>query len=163
MIEVIEADITTLKVDAIVNAANQWLYEAGTLDIAIRRAAGPKLEKHCHELGGCFVGQAVITPGFKLPAKWVIHAVGPKWEGGDHNEPELLATCYKNTLQLAVDNNIKTIAIPGISTGIYAYPKSQAIPIAINQMREFEDRFERIIACCFTQNDKMRYLEVLES
>ena len=161
MIEVIEANITTLKVDAIVNAANQWLYEAGTLDIAIRRAAGPKLEKHCRNLDGCPVGEAVITPGFKLPAKWIIHAVGPKWEGGDQNEPELLATCYKNTLQLAVDEGIKSIALPGISTGIYAYPKSQAVQIAIQQMQAFEKKFERIIACCFTQNDKMRYLEYL--
>jgi len=163
MIEVIQADITTLKVDAIVNAANSTLLGGGGVDGAIHRAAGPELTKFCATLGGCPTGEAKITPGFKLPAKHVIHTVGPVYHGGKSNEATLLANCYRNSLELALQHGVRTIAFPSISTGAYGYPKEEAARIAVKVMREFENRFERIIACCFGAADKTLYESVLAS
>ncbi len=161
MIKVIQADITTLSVDAIVNAANTTLLGGGGVDGAIHRAAGPELLAACRKIGGCPTGEARITPGFKLPAKWVIHTVGPVWHGGDRNEPTLLANCYRNSLELALKNGAKTIAFPGISTGVYGYPKDQAAKIAVIVMREYENKFDEIICCCFSGGDKALYEKVL--
>lgn len=161
MIEVIQADITTLEVDAIVNAANSTLLGGGGVDGAIHRAAGPELKKFCATLGGCPTGEARITPGFRLAAKHVIHTVGPVYHGGQSGEPALLANCYRNSLELALKNGVRSIAFPSISTGVYGYPKDEAARIAIRVMREFEPRFDRIIACCFSEADRARYEQVL--
>lgn len=131
-IVVTQADITTLQVDAIVNAANQSLLGGGGVDGAIHRAAGPELLQECRTLGGCPTGQAKITAGYRLPAKFVIHAVGPRYRDGTHGEPELLAGCYRESLKLAVANGVRTIAFPAISCGIYGYPIRQAACIAID-------------------------------
>ncbi len=161
MIRAIRADITTLKVDAIVNAANESLLGGGGVDGAIHRAAGPQLLAFCRTLNGCPTGQAKITPGFKLPARWIIHTVGPVWRGGGHGEPELLAGCYRNSLALARQNGARTIAFPSISTGVYGYPKEAAARIAVGVMREAEHDFDEIIACCFSAADLELYGRVL--
>jgi len=163
MIRVLQADITTLKVDAIVNAANETLLGGGGVDGAIHRAAGPELLANCRMLGGCPTGEAKITPGFKLPAKWVIHTVGPVWHGGKSNEPALLANCYRNALDLAHGHGVKSIAFPSISTGVYGYPKAEAAKIAAMIMREYEHKFDEIIACCFSAGDKVLYEKLLMS
>ncbi|MBA2491735.1 MAG: O-acetyl-ADP-ribose deacetylase [Gammaproteobacteria bacterium] len=157
MIEVIRGDITQLKVDAIVNAANESLLGGGGVDGAIHRAAGPELLTYNRGLGGCPTGEARISPGFKLPAKWVIHTVGPVWRGGEHGEPALLKRCYRASFALALEHGLSSLAFPSVSTGVYGFPKAQAAGIAVAVMREFEQRFDRIIACCFNADDERIY------
>lgn len=162
MIEVICADITTLEVDAIVNAANTSLLGGGGVDGAIHAAAGPVLLDYCRTLEGCRTGEAKLSPGFDLPARRIIHTVGPVWKGGDHYEQPLLRACYQNSFAVALRNDVRSIAFPAISTGVYGYPKRQATEIAVAVMREYEDRFERIIACCFSEEDAALYRTVLQ-
>jgi len=161
MIEVVQQDITRLEVEAIVNAANASLLGGGGVDGAIHRVAGPDLLAYCRGLGGCPTGQARITSGFALPATWVVHTVGPVWQGGGRGEAKLLESCYRNSLTLALEQGARSIAFPAISTGVYGYPKDQAVEIAISVMRAFEDRFDRIIACCFSTEDVDLYRSVL--
>lgn len=132
----VQGDITTMRVDAIVNAANTSLLGGGGVDGAIHRAAGSELLAECHKLGGCETGNAKATPGFKLPAKWVFHAVGPVWQGGGHFEDDLLAGCYSRCLELAKKHNVRSIAFPAISTGVYHFPPKRAAHIAIDTVRE---------------------------
>ena len=157
MIQIQLGDITELEVDAIVNAANSSLLGGGGVDGAIHRAAGSELLAACRQLNGCPTGQAKITPGFRLPAKWVIHTVGPVWHGGDQNEAELLGSCYRNAMQVALKHDVRTIAFPGISTGVYGYPKPEAARIAIEVMQEYESKFATIIACCHSEEDLKIY------
>ena len=158
MIEIIQGDITELNVDAIVNAANNALLGGGGVDGAIHRAAGPQLVEACRTLNGCETGDAKITPGFSLPARYVIHTVGPVWQGGDKHEAELLESCYRRSFEIALaQSDIKTIAFPSISTGVYGYPKEKAADIAITVMKAFENNFEKIIACVFSEDDFKRY------
>ena len=155
-IRVITADITTLGIDAIVNAANSGLLGGGGVDGAIHRAAGPELLDACRQIGGCPTGEARITPGVRLPVKWVIHTVGPVWQGGGQGEPALLRSCYENSFVLARDHEIETIAFPAISTGVYGYPKEQAARIALDAMTRAEG-FREVIACCFSREDAALY------
>nr|VFJ66729.1 MAG: O-acetyl-ADP-ribose deacetylase (regulator of RNase III), contains Macro domain [Candidatus Kentron sp. FM]VFJ70975.1 MAG: O-acetyl-ADP-ribose deacetylase (regulator of RNase III), contains Macro domain [Candidatus Kentron sp. FM]VFK08498.1 MAG: O-acetyl-ADP-ribose deacetylase (regulator of RNase III), contains Macro domain [Candidatus Kentron sp. FM] len=157
MISIVVADITRLDVEAIVNAANSTLLGGGGVDGAIHRVAGPELKAACRQLGGCPTGEAKITPGFQLPAKWVIHTVGPVWSGGNANEPDLLASCYRNSLKLAYRRGISTIAFPAISTGVYGYPKRDAARVALKTMDGYKDAFEKIIVCCFGEKDAAIY------
>jgi O-acetyl-ADP-ribose deacetylase (regulator of RNase III) len=161
MIEVLNADITGLAVDAIVNAANSGLLGGGGVDGAIHRAAGPELKRYCQGLGGCPTGEARITPGFRLPAKWIIHTVGPVWQGGLQGEPALLERCYSESFELALRHDIASIAVPAISTGVYGYPKAQAAAVAVSVMQRYEGDFARIIACCYTQQDAAIYQSLL--
>lgn len=162
MIEVIQADITTLAVDAIVNAANNSLLGGAGVDGAIHAAAGPLLKQFCKTLDGCRTGEAKISPGFALPARRVIHTVGPVWQGGGHYEAKLLAACYRNSCELALENDVRSIAFPAISTGAYGYPKAAATQIAVAVVREYERRFERIVFCCFNAADAALYRATLE-
>jgi O-acetyl-ADP-ribose deacetylase (regulator of RNase III) len=147
-IEIVQGDITKLDVDAIVNAANTTLLGGGGVDGAIHRAAGPELLAECRTLGGCQPGEAKITRGYRLPARFIIHTVGPVWRGGKRGEPETLANCYRNSLQVAVENGIKTTAFPAISCGAYGYPVQEAAQIALKTTREFlatTDQIEKVI------------------
>ncbi len=162
MIEILVADITTLEVDAIVNAANSSLLGGGGVDGAIHRAAGPELREYNRRLGGCPVGEARISPGFRLPARYVISTVGPIWHGGDRWEPELLEQAYRSCFELALEQgDISSIAFPAISTGAYGFPKPLAARIAVRVMCEYDDRFDRIIACCYSEEDAGIYREAL--
>ena len=163
MIEVIQGDITRLDVDAIVNAANQSLLGGGGVDRAIHRAAGAELLEACRRFGGCPTGEARITPGFRLKARWVIHTPGPIWGGGGRGESRLLENCYRNSFRLALEQGIRSIAFPCISTGVYGYPKDAAAKIAVRTMGEHEQDFARIIACCFSVDDVETYKSVLKS
>lgn len=162
----LRADITTLKVDAIVNAANSSLLGGGGVDGAIHRAAGPELVHACRLLGGCGTGEAKATPGFNLPARWVFHTVGPVWRGGVYNEDALLASCYRQCLDLAHKHACKTVAFPAISTGIYGFPKPRAAKIAIetvqmwiSQQNEPQPLIE-VIFCCFSAEDESYYRDI---
>jgi len=162
-ISVHRGDITKLAVDAIVNAANETLLGGGGVDGAIHRAAGKELLEECRTLNGCKTGQAKMTRGYRLPAKYVIHTVGPVWRGGNNGEPELLADCYRNSLKLAADNGLKTIAFPAISTGVYGYPKEQAAEIAVRTIREFlKEKDMEVILVAFSESDAQIYERLLE-
>jgi O-acetyl-ADP-ribose deacetylase len=167
MIDIINADITTLNVDVIVNAANQRMLGGGGVDGAIHAAAGPGLQDACRRMPEvrpgvrCPRGEARITQGFELPARFVIHTVGPIWHGGEHGEPEQLRSCYRESLALASSNGLGRIAFPGISTGVYGYPKDQAATIALEQLRAMRRAFERIVVCCFSDADEQVYRGLL--
>jgi O-acetyl-ADP-ribose deacetylase (regulator of RNase III) len=163
-IEIYKGDITKLKVDAIVNAANTSLLGGGGVDGAIHRAAGPELLEFNRKLGGCATGEAKISPGFNLPAKYIIHTVGPVWNGGKSNEDKLLANCYINSLKLAVENKIKTIAFPAISTGVYHFPLERATQIAVGEVKKFVEKnesIEKIVFVCFDEETYQVYEKVL--
>lgn len=160
IIKIIKGDITRLTVDAIVNAANSTLLGGGGVDGAIHRAAGPKLLEECKTLNGCNTGEAKITKGYNLPVRFVIHTVGPVWYGGNNNEDELLKNCYYNSLQLAVKNQIKTIAFPAISTGVYRFPPERAAKIAIKTIKDFlsdNKSIEEVLFVCFDEKTEEIY------
>jgi O-acetyl-ADP-ribose deacetylase (regulator of RNase III) len=158
------ADITTLDTDAIVNAANESLAPGGGVCGAIHRAAGPELARACAAIGGCPTGQARITPGFRLPASFVLHAVGPVWRGGNEGEAELLASAYRSSMQLAAENGVRSVAFPAISTGIYGYPLEEATRVAVSAVRDAAATscVERVVFACFTPEVERVYRKFLE-
>ena len=160
-LEVCTGDITRLAVDAVVNAANTSLLGGGGVDGAIHKAAGPELLALTRTMGGCPTGEARITPGFHLPAKWIIHTVGPVWRGGEEGEPALLRRAYENSLKLAAEQGVKRIAFPAISTGVYGYPLRQATLIAVSTALEYAHDFDAIIFCCFTEAVAVRYRAII--
>lgn len=163
-LQVIQGDITQLKVDAIVNAANERLSGGGGVDGAIHHAAGPLLGEACRTIGGCPTGQARITPGFELPAKYIIHTVGPVWHGGGHGEPELLASCYRQSLLLAKEHGLKSVAFPAISTGVYGYPSEEAARVAVETVAAFlsdEPGIESVLMVCFDQKTYFAYQKLV--
>lgn len=165
-IEITKDDITRQSTDAIVNAANESLLGGGGVDGAIHRAAGFKLLAECQTIGGCPTGQARITNGYNLKARYVIHTVGPVWKGGDQNEENLLASCYQNSLKLAADHNIKTIAFPSISTGVYGFPKEKACHIALKEVTKFLKENTLILKVkfiCFSEPDLETYRKAIQS
>ena len=165
-IEVIEADITTLAVDAIVNAANEALLGGGGVDGAIHRAAGPRLLEECESIGGCPTGQARLTKGYNLPAKYVIHTVGPVWRGGGYDEDELLAACYRHSMSIALRHHVRTIAFPAISTGVYGFPVERAAAVAADEVDRFlctYPQFDRVIFCCFGETSRRAYERAVEA
>jgi O-acetyl-ADP-ribose deacetylase (regulator of RNase III) len=165
-IQLVKSDITTLDLDVIVNAANESLLGGGGVDGAIHRAAGPKLLEACRKLGGCETGNAKITEGYNLPARFIIHTVGPVWRGGKNNEEELLASCYKNCLQLAGEFRLHSIAFPNISTGVYGFPKKRACEIAVSVVKEtlgFYPNLELILFVCFDSENFSLYRDELLS
>jgi O-acetyl-ADP-ribose deacetylase (regulator of RNase III) len=160
-IQVIQGDITKQIVDAIVNAANSSLLGGGGVDGAIHRAAGPELLAECRRLGGCKTGQAKATKGYNLPAKYVIHTVGPVWHGGDSDEDQLLASCYRSSLEVAASLNVRSIAFPAISTGIYGFPKQRAAKIAVNEASASIRDMEKLLFVCFDTETTEIYRELL--
>lgn len=162
-IEILKTDITTLEVDAIVNAANRSLLGGGGVDGAIHRAAGPRLLEECREIGGCPTGEARITAGYELPARHVIHTVGPVWHGGDQKEDRLLADCYRNSLQLAAQHDLHVVAFPSISTGAYGFPIDRASRIAVGEVADFlaEHPHMKVLFACFSEEDRAAYQQAL--